>query len=213
MEFTEGEIIRMAEKFLDKKLPFSNATAQIIVALDGFDKALVDKNYMRVGEHLMDKGASDVLVACSKFDSEKFWEGRKSARDAIREISPIIAAEDVAVPPSRIPELLKGVKKIAGKHSVTIVGFGHIGDGNLHIDLLRNDMDDVQWKSAKSEIIPKILQLAVELDGTITGEHGIGFVKREFLHLGGKDFIIERMRALKDAIDPRGLMNPQKIFI
>jgi len=212
MEIWEREITKMSECYLEKKLPFSDAAGQIIISIEGFDESQVKQDYMCIGEHLLSKGALDVLVASSRFESNKFWEARKSLRDAVRHRSPIIAAEDLAVPPSRTPELLAGAKKIGKKHAATIIGFGHIGDGNLHIDLLRDKMTDKQWAEAKGKIVPELLALAIELDGTITGEHGIGYIKRKYLHLGDKKFVIERMRAIKNAIDPQGLMNPQKVF-
>ncbi len=212
MEFMEGEIAYMVEDFLEKKLPFSSCAALLIISVDGNNEEIVEGDFVKVGEHLLSRGAVDVLTATNRVTSENLWQVRKSSREAIRHHSPYIVAEDLAVPPSRVVELMDGMKQIAKKHNVRIVGFGHLGDGNMHIDLLRENMDDAQWKEAKSKIVPEMLSLTVQLDGTISGEHGIGFIKREFLHLGGKNFIIEKMKAIKDAIDPQGLMNPRKIF-
>ncbi len=212
MEFIEREIVEIEEKFLERKMPLSNADAQLIVSVDGFDESTVEKQYFRIGEHLLSKGAMDVLVAKNRFNSELLWKARRSIREALRHRSPDIVAEDLAVPPSRTPELLLGAKKIGEKYNATIVGFGHIGDGNLHIDLLRDDMPDKQWTMVKDKIIPELLELAVELDGTITGEHGIGYIKRKYLHIGHNDFILNKMHSIKSSIDPMNLMNPQKIF-
>ena len=145
-------------------MPLSNADAQLIVSVDGFDESTVEKQYFRIGEHLLSKGAMDVLVAKNRFNSELLWKARRSIREALRHRSPDIVAEDLAVPPSRTSELLLGAKKIGEKYNATIVGFGHIGDGNLHIDLLRDDMPDKQWTMVKDKIIPELLELAVELD-------------------------------------------------
>ena len=212
MEFIEDEIVEIEEIFLERKMPLSGAKAQLIVSVDGFDEQTVENEYMRVGEHLFAKKATDVLVANNRFNSELLWEARRSIRDALRHRSPDIAAEDLAVPPTNTPDLLAGVKRIGERYNAKIVGFGHIGDGNLHIDLLRDDMSDEQWRLTKEKIVPELLKLAVKLDGTITGEHGIGYIKRKYLHLGRNNFIIDRMQAIKSSIDPMNLMNPQKIF-
>ncbi|RKZ35121.1 FAD-binding oxidoreductase [bacterium] len=212
MEFMEGDIIQMVETFLDKKIPLSSANSQLIVSIDGMDEKMVENSYFRVGEHLLNCGAHDVLVASNRFNSELLWKARRSIREAIRHRSPDIAAEDVAVPPTRTPELIRGVKKIGDEHNVEIVGFGHIGDGNIHIDMLRNRLSDSQWEQKKNKVIPEILRLAVQLEGTITGEHGIGCIKRKYFHLAKNNFVIERMRKIKQALDSKGLLNPGKVF-
>ncbi len=212
MEFMQGEIAVMVQKYLGKKIPFNNAGAQILVSLDGDDKKKIEEQIMTVGEHLLSKGAIDVLAAMNKFDSDKLWKTRRSIRDSLRDFSPVISAQDVAVPPSKIPELMRKIAQIGEHHSAQIVGFGHLGDGNMHIDLLREKMEDEQWQRAKNEITHKILEASVELGGTITGEHGIGFIKRKYLNMGIGKTNIDVMRSVKNAIDPKGLMNPQKIF-
>ncbi|MCD6418532.1 FAD-binding protein [bacterium] len=212
MEFMQGEIAPMVSRYLGRKVPFVDAGAQILVSLEGSDRKKLEEELMMVGEHLLDAGAIDVLAATSKFDSEKLWKARRSIRDAIRDISPDISAQDVSVPPSKIPELMQKIAKISDEENVKIVGFGHLGDGNMHIDLLREDMEDDIWCTKKEKTELKILSAAVELGGSITGEHGIGFIKRKYLDMaiGGENIRI--MRAVKDAIDPKGLMNPHKIF-
>jgi len=212
LEFVEGEIIEMISETLERPLPMPDAGAHLIVSVDGFDEAEVERQYFAVGEHLLQKGAMDVLVARTRFHSELLWKSRRSIREAIRHRSPDIVAEDLAVPPSRVVELLEGVKKIGEKYGAQIVGFGHIGDGNLHIDLMRNQMEQPQWERAKRQIIPELFKLAISLGGTITGEHGIGCIKREYLPLMRTPPIIEAMKNIKKSWDPKNLMNPHKVF-
>ena len=212
MEFMEGEIVKLVEVLLEHELPMSDCAAQIIVALESFDETRLERELEVVGEHLLEEGAVDVLVAMTRPESERLWKARRSIRDAIRHRSKDIAAEDVAVPPTRIPELLEGVKKIGEKHGATILGFGHLGDGNMHIDLLRDSMEDDVWAAAKDEIVPEILGLAVKLGGTITGEHGIGYVKRKYLRMFYESPFVNTIATIKKAIDPKGLMNPEKII-
>ena len=212
MEFMEGEIVKLVEVLLEHELPMSDCAAQIIVALESFDETRLERELEVVGEHLLEEGAVDVLVAMTRPESERLWKARRSIRDAIRHRSKDIAAEDVAVPPTRIPELLEGVKKIGEKHGATILGFGHLGDGNMHIDLLRDSMEDDVWAAAKDKIVPEILGLAVKLGGTITGEHGIGYVKRKYLRMFYESPFVNTIATIKKAIDPKGLMNPEKII-
>ncbi len=212
MEFIEGEIIQMISEVLEREIPLADSGAQLIVSVDGFDEAEVERQYFAVGEHLLARGARDVLVARTRTHSELLWRSRRSIREAIRHRSPDIVAEDLAVPPSRVVDLLDGVKRIGEKFGAQIVGFGHIGDGNLHIDLMRNRMEQEQWERAKRQIVPELFKLAVSLDGTITGEHGIGYVKRAFLPLMRPAPVIETMRQIKKSWDPKNLMNPEKIF-
>ncbi len=210
MELVESEVVDIVEKFSGKRLPLSG-TNQLIVSIDG-DVEQVDDDFVKVGEHLLSCGAKDVLVANMRTNREFLWKARRGIREALRSRSPDIVAEDVAVPPTQVPKLIDGIKRIAHESGTCIVAFGHVGDGNIHVDLLRDQMDRAQWEEAKRTIVPKILRLAVELGGTITGEHGIGYLKREYIHLCRSRYALEKMKALKDAIDPAGLMNPDKVF-
>lgn len=213
MEFMEGEIVPLVEAILEEELPFHTAAVQTIVSFEGFSEEQTDNAMEVVGEHLLNKGAIDVLVAINRQESERLWRARRNIRDALRHRSPSIMAEDVAVPPTKVPELMVGMKKIGESNNATILGFGHIGDGNVHVDLLRDDMSDSEWENAKEIIVPKMLGLAVELGGTITGEHGIGFIKRKYLKMFYQDNFVSSIASIKKALDPRGLMNPQKVIV
>jgi len=213
MEFMEGEIVPLVEAILEEELPFHTAAVQTIVSFEGFSEEQTDNAMEVVGEHLLNKGAIDVLVAINRQESERLWRARRNIRDAIRHRSPSIMAEDVAVPPTKVPELMVRMKKIGEINKATILGFGHIGDGNVHVDLLRDDMNDSEWENAKEIIVPKMLGLAVELGGTITGEHGIGFIKRKYLKMFYQDNFVSSIASIKKALDPRGLMNPQKVIV
>jgi glycolate oxidase len=120
--------------------------------------------------------------------------------------------EDVVVPRAEIPALLKGIKEIAVKHSVRIINFGHAGDGNVHVNVLKDDIADDRWGPLVPVITGEIYQLALSLGGTITGEHGIGATRRQYLPLALEEPQIEVMRRIREAFDPHGILNPGKIF-
>lgn len=212
MEFIEGDVLVMIEELLEKKLPLSGCGTQIIISLDGFDEEDVVQQSFRVGEHLLSNGAIDVFVADNKQTREIVWKARRSCRDAVRHRSNVIDANDISVPPDRIPELMSRLKSLAEKNNVQIVGFGHIGDGNVHTDLLKGNLDDGEWRRIKEKLVPQILAVAVELGGTITGEHGIGFTKRKFFNLGKPNKWVELQRGIKKTFDPKGILNPMKVF-
>jgi glycolate oxidase len=116
------------------------------------------------------------------------------------------------VPRSEIPSLLREIKKIASEHNLRIISFGHAGDGNVHVNVLKDRMEDDHWKAVIPTIAEKIYRLALSLGGTITGEHGIGCTRRPYLPLALDASQIEVMRQIKKAFDPRQILNPGKIF-
>jgi glycolate oxidase len=116
------------------------------------------------------------------------------------------------VPRAKIHHLLKGIKGIAGRQGVRIVSFGHAGDGNVHITVLKDDMDDERWEALVPEATESLYRMSLSLGGTITGEHGIGVIRREYLTLALEEAQIDVMRRIRTAFDPNGILNPGKIF-
>jgi glycolate oxidase len=121
--------------------------------------------------------------------------------------------EDVVVPRARIPALLRGIRELSQQMGVRILNFGHAGDGNVHITMLKDDLDDESWE----ELVPKgteaLYRLALSLGGTLTGEHGVGAIRRQYLHLALEEAQIEVMKRIRTAFDPNGILNPGKIFV
>jgi glycolate oxidase len=157
-------------------------------------------------------GARDVLVAQDKRMRDRLWETRRMIIESLKHESPINHMEDVVVPRAEIPRLLKGVKDIAGRHSVRIVSFGHAGDGNVHVNVLKDDLPVDRWQALVPQVSQELYHLTLSLGGTITGEHGIGVTRRRYLPMALDEAQIEIMRGIKESFDPNHILNPGKIF-
>ena len=212
IEFMERDSIEACEKLLDKKLPFSGAAAQLLIQLDGNDHDQVEANADRVGAICMKEGAVDVLVAQDRPTRDRLWSARRQLLDAVRNLSPVIHMEDVVVPRSEIPALLAGVRKISEKHHIRIISYGHAGDGNVHVNVLKENLDDEAWRTIVPLLDQEIYTLALSLGGMISGEHGIGATRKEHLAAALAPPLIDVMRKVRAAFDPGGILNPGKIF-
>jgi glycolate oxidase len=213
IEFMERDIVHACQRFLDKELPYADAAAQLLIKLDGNNKAALDEDLETVADLCLDAGAQDVLVAADRPTSDRLWEARRAIIDALNFESPVNHMEDVVVPRAEIPALLQGVHELVERHGVRILSFGHAGDGNVHITALKDELDDDAWDTVVQEITEEIYRLALSLGGTITGEHGIGAIRRQHLPLALEEAQIEVMRRIRAAFDPNAILNPGKIFL
>ena len=212
MEFMERKAILASEALLEKKAPYREAEAHLLVQLDGEERQELQKVYERIGEIVSDYGALDVLVAEDRPSQDRLWEVRRSISEALTAKSPIREREDVVVPRSKIPLLFRELARLQEKYSVEIVSFGHIGDGNIHVNILKGEIGDAEWRQSLPALLTEMFNQVVALGGAISGEHGIGYVKKRFLPLGVDGPALEAMRAVKRALDPEGILNPGKIF-
>lgn len=210
IEFMEGDIVRIVGDVLEKDVPMRDAGAQLIISMDDEDPERLEQRYFALGEIAMELGAIDVLVADTRPFQDRLWETRRSMREALRAVSPTIVAEDVAVPRAKVPELWRGARELGEKYGIKVLSFGHAGDGNLHIDALKYDMPDDQWNAAIEKWVPELFELTVALGGTITAEHGIGRLKRQYLPINHGDAELQLMQRIKTAFDPNNILNPGK---
>jgi len=212
IEFMERDTVLASERYLGKEVPFHDAAAQLLIQLDGNHQEAIDADYNRVADICLENGALDVLVALKPRERDRLWEARRAIVDALKAESPINHMEDVVVPRSEIPALLKGIKEIAERYSVRIVNFGHAGDGNVHVNVLKDDLSDERWEEILPSLIEEIYRLTLSLGGTITGEHGIGATRRRYLPLALDQAQIEIMEKIREVFDPNRILNPAKIF-
>jgi glycolate oxidase len=184
------------------------AGALLIVEVDG-EEAICATRAERVGEALADQGALDVLMAREGRQRETLWTARREMSMAVRRMSKKKLSEDVVVPRIHLPELLTRVERTTETERLRSVAYGHAGDGNLHVNYLWEDDEQLVNVEAAVE---RLFRDVVELGGTLSGEHGIGVTKAPYLPLEQSSELIELQRSLKRVFDPAGLLNPGKIF-
>jgi glycolate oxidase len=212
IEFMERDSVLAVEQLLQKEVPYHDAEAHLLIQLDGNRQEAVDEDSEVVGMLCLEHGARDVLVAKDRGTQDRLWEARRMIIDALNAESPVNHMEDVVVPRAEIPPLLKGIKDIARRHSVRIICFGHAGDGNVHVNVLKDDIPDDRWEALVPTVTEEIYRLTLWLGGMITGEHGIGATRRKYLPLALDEAQIEVMRRIRAAFDPNRILNPGKIF-
>lgn len=218
MEFFEREAaiktIDYCEKIYAAKVttPFpENMDAYLLCELDGNDDEVLMRDAERVMEVVEKFMVGEVLFADSEAQKEELWKIRKNISPGIKAYS-INKAEDVVVPRANLPALITGIKSIGKQVGFNSVCYGHLGDGNLHVDVLKENISDEDWNTKIVEGIGEIFKLAVSLGGTLSGEHGIGIAKRPYMPIAMKETNLSLMRGIKKAFDPKGILNPGKIF-
>jgi glycolate oxidase len=212
IEFIEREAIVLASRFLKKDLPFPDAGAQLLIRLDGDDKQAVDRQMERLWHTVQENGAGDMIVAESSATRDRMWEGRRCMREAVIAEGGAKCGEDVVVPRAAIPAFVGRAKQHLAQVGVGSIFFGHAGDGNIHVELMRGELPDDEWRRRLAPGREGLYRIAAELGGMITGEHGIGLIRKEYLGVSLDPAQIAVMRKIKEALDPRGIMNPGKIF-
>jgi glycolate oxidase len=195
-----------------KSSPFTlppGAGAAILIETDGNDEEQVFGEIVRIGELVQGEAAGEVIVAQSEAQRRAIWETRRNLSINLKALHPRKLSEDVAVPRSRIPEMVERAKRAGERRGLAVATYGHAGDGNLHCNVL---FDRAEERPRVDEALDEILRAAIELGGTITGEHGVGLAKRGYLELEQGRELVELQRRVKAAFDPLGILNPGKIF-
>ncbi len=204
-EFLDKNSIVAVENYAKIGLP-TYAEGLLVIEVDGYE-TVVDELINRVIEVCREAGAVEVRRASTEEEREAIWTARRAVSPSIVQLKPKKINEDVVVPRSRIPELIKKVYGIADKYNLMVVNFGHAGDGNIHVNFMYEPGEEDRVERAVREVF----ELTIELEGSISGEHGIGWMKKEFLPLEVGD-ALEKMKAVKRALDPNNILNPGKIF-
>lgn len=211
IEFMERETILFAEDFLGKKFPDSKYDAYILLTFDGNSKQQVEVEYEAVANFCLSEGAKDVYIVDTDERKESVWSARGAFLEAIKASTTEMDECDVVVPRNRVAEFIKYTHHIARELEVRIPSFGHAGDGNLHIYVCRDDMDENTWKNKLSEAFNMMYNKSKELKGLVSGEHGIGYAKREYMFNQYGNVQVELMKRIKQAFDPNNILNPGKV--
>lgn len=213
MEFMERDAIDWTLKFVDGvQLPIGpEVQAHLLIEVDGNHEEPLMQDCERIAEIVMDYEAGEVMFANSQSDKDVLWKLRRRVAEAVKSNS-VYKEEDTVVPRAELPELLKGVKEIGVKYGFRSVCYGHAGDGNLHVNIVKGDMSDNAWNDDLPKGITEIFELVKSLGGTISGEHGIGLVQKKYLSIVFNQKMLELQRQIKKLFDPADIMNPGKIW-
>jgi len=212
IEFMERNSFELAESFTKRKLAFRDATAHLLITLDGNQQEALEENQSRVGEICEKNGALDILIATSPTSRERMWEGRKCLFEAANHFGSMYKSLDVVVPRSLIPTLIQGTKEISERYRMKTMCFGHAGDGNVHVLIFKGDLEDEEWEKRIDHAQRDLYKETIDLGGKITAEHGIGLLRKPFLSMNLDPHQIDLLRRLKKAFDPKNILNPGKIF-
>ncbi len=209
MEFMDNETINAIQNFKDCGLP-REAQAVLLLETDG-EKNSAMAEMTKVEEVVKSNNATAFSIAATTEERDKLFEGRRVALNALASVRPNLILEDATVMRSKLPEMVRGITEIAKRHQVKVGIFGHAGDGNLHPTFLL-DMNNEDEKARTDEAVKELFQLAIDLDGTISGEHGIGLEKKPYLinQIGAAG--IGLLQDIKKTLDPKNLLNPGKMF-
>ncbi len=211
IEFMQREVIIAAEQFLGKKFPDNSADAYLLLTFDGNSKEEIEKDYETVANICIAEGAYDVYITDTDERKEAVWSARKAFLEALKASTTEMDECDVVVPRNMVAEFIKYTHSLQEEFKITIRSFGHAGDGNLHVYILRDDLDESIWNERLAAVFDKMYGKAIELGGLVSGEHGIGFAKKEFISTQyGKEYM-ELMLQIKLAFDPKNILNPGKI--
>jgi glycolate oxidase len=213
MEFMERDAIDWTMRYLDGT-PIEvgdEVQAHLLIEVDGNHDDLLLRDCEAILGVVEAYGCGEVLFAESHAEKEALWKLRRTVGVAVKANS-VYKEEDTVVPRYELPVLLAGVKRIGRKYGFKSVCYGHAGDGNLHVNIIRGDLDDAQWNDELPKAIREIFELTVSLGGTLSGEHGIGWVQRPYMDIAFSPMHLELMRGIKAAFDQQGIMNPGKVL-
>ncbi len=185
--------------------------ALLMIELDGNDLDLLYQDCEKVNSVLEDHSCIDVLLGDTTAQKESIWRMRRIMPHSVKANS-IYKEEDTVVPRAELPKLIKGIKEIEKRYGFESICYGHAGDGNLHVNIVKADMSDHDWNTKLKDGIREIFELTVSLKGTISGEHGIGSVQREYMDIRYPLVHMDLMRGIKQVFDPRGILNPGKMI-
>ncbi len=186
--------------------------AHLLIEVDGNDMDVLMKEMEAISDLMSKYNVADILFAESAAQKEELWKLRRKINEAVK-ANAISKEQDTVVPRAELPKLVKGVKDVGRRYNFKTVCYGHAGDGNLHIRLIKGDLTDEQWNGNYiKKAIAEIFTLCKKLGGTISGEHGIGLVQQEYVNIVFSEKTLELQRNIKNVFDPKGILNPGKMF-
>jgi len=213
MEFMERDAILLGAKYIgDNSFQIAdNVQAHLLIEVDGNDLDVLYKDCEIITEVLQNFNCDEILFADDNAQKDRLWKIRRIVGEAVKSHS-IYKEEDTVVPRAELPVLLKGVKEIGSKYGFTSICYGHAGDGNLHVNILKNNLSDEEWNNNISIAIREIFNLCVKLKGTLSGEHGIGLVQKQYMDIAFGECLMNIQKEIKVLFDKNQILNPGKMF-
>lgn len=212
VEFMQKEVIEDAESYLGSKFPDSSSDAYLLLKFDGNSKEEIENYYDDTAKICLENGALDIFISDTEERDETIWKARGAFLEAIKNSTTDMDEVDVVVPRNSVNEMVKFSHALQEKVGARIKCFGHAGDGNLHIYVLKDDLGEEEWLKKLDSAMDEMYKKAKELKGEVSGEHGIGFAKKTYLARSLDETSIELMRGIKKVFDPKNILNPNKIF-
>ena len=188
-----------------------NHEAHLLIEVDGFEEEQLMKECEKIMEVLSNFDTDEILFADNEAQKNTLWSLRRKVGEAVKSKS-IYKEEDTVVPRYHLPTLLKEIKSIGNEFGFESICYGHAGDGNLHVNILKGSLSDEKWDKELPEAIRKLFKKVKELGGTLSGEHGIGLVQKEYMDIFFSGQTIDLMKNIKKIFDPNCILNPGKIF-
>lgn len=213
LEFMERDALVWTQDFLnDVSIDIKDDhEAHLLIEVDGFDPELLMNDCSAIMEVIDQFDTDEILFAESQAQKDALWKLRRSVGEAVKANS-VYKEEDTVVPRFQLPELLYYVKEIGNKYNFKSVCYGHAGDGNLHVNIIKGSMTDEKWNNELPTAIRELFTEVVKLGGTLSGEHGIGLVQKSYMDIAFPDVTLDLMRSIKKVFDPNNILNPDKIF-
>ncbi len=211
IEYMSRDTILFSESYLGKKFPDTKNEAYILLTFDGNTERQVENDMNIVADLCLSIGALDAYIVDTEERKKSVWSARGAFLEAIKASTTEMDECDVVVPGNKIDEFIKFTHALAEKHNIRIPSFGHAGDGNLHIYICRDQLDEKQWQEKLSVCFDAMYKKAEEIGGLVSGEHGIGYAKKEFLKKQYGPTHIALMQGIKKVFDPKNILNPGKV--
>lgn len=209
IDFMDNNAINTVEKFYPANLA-TDKTAALIIEIEGSENSVIeDSNKLK--EVLLKSKASGITISNTKEEYERIWTARRASFAATAKLRPDVVTDDMIVPRSNLPKLVEGINKICQKYQLQTCVIGHVGDGNVHPQIALN-LEDKQEYANYIKAKEEMYKLTIELDGTLSGEHGIGSEKKKYIPMAIDKVALEYMKKIKAVFDPKNILNPDKIF-
>ena len=212
VEFMQREVIEASEQFLNRPFPDHSSDAYLLLTFDGASQQEIDLAYRAAAEKCLSIGAIDVFISNTPERNESIWSSRGAFLEAIKASTTEMDECDVVVPRRKFGEFVLFAHTLEARFDIRIRLFGHAGDGNLHIYICRDELDKPTWEKRLADVFDALYSKARELNGQVSGEHGIGKAKKGFLQKSLSPEVLNLMRGIKAVFDPQNILNPDKVI-